>query len=197
MAYSLIAFGMGVYAVALVQLPVMEIVNQFDSTYVTFGWLNLPYVLAAFLLFIGASKYMGIIKPHSKSFSPLIGSLCAIGVGALSMLLPHAPTGIFYPTLGAIHINTSLATIAATLLALATLEIALVKQSAGPVYTEGLAWTLLGLALLSLATFVTVYFQLNGFTGVVVRSGLFFVPFILGAVFSLKGAVGFSRIEQY
>ncbi len=194
-AYALIAVGMMVYAIALVQLPIFQVLNLFSSWYVAQGWLNLPYDLSAFLLLLGVLRYASLLQARSRLLDPLvIFAVVALAV-IVSPLLPHS--GNFYGSMGSLIINVALTSISAVLLTFATIGFLIIKRAAGPAYTKALAWSFLGVGLLAFATITTVYFQLNGFTRFYVTSGLFFIPFLTGVACNLRAAVAFNNIARF
>jgi hypothetical protein len=194
-AYTLIAAGMVLYALALVQLPFLQAMNLFYSNYVTNGWLELMYVAAAILLLVGVLRYARLMQVRSKSLHPLTITTTAVVMAGLALLMPHS--GNFYHTLFALEVNVSLVTISAVLLTFAAVALLLVKRAAGPAYTNALAWSFIGVGLLAVSTYSTAYFQLSSFVGLYVSSGLFFVPFLLAVSANLRSAVAFNNISRY
>jgi len=197
LAYTFIALGIVLYALGLVQLPVLEFISQFKTPYVTYGGINIVYIVSALLIVIGGCRYTRLVQAHTLAAEPLVILAFILLNVAVLINMPHATIGEFYPSLLALRANVGMATTQAALLFLACWQIAVIKQNTGPAYTNALAWTLLGLGALALATYTTVYFQLVGFNNIIINSGLFFLPFIVGAFCNLKGAVSFSSIVRY
>ena len=194
-AYALIAIGMVIYAFALVQLPILQVLDMFTSTYVVDGYLNILYVIASLLLLAGVLRYGKLLQAEPAIMSPIVIALVVAVSAIVSPMLPHS--GNFYHTASGLILNVALTAATAALLSMAAIGLLVVKRAAGPAYTKALAWSFLGVSMLAISTISTVYFQLNGFTGAYVMSGLFFVPFLVAVICNLRGAVAFNNISLY
>jgi hypothetical protein len=194
-AYLLIALGILLYALALIQLPFLQVLTSFNSTYVTEGWLNFWYDLAALLLLVGIMRYASLIQAKSFLLRPVVIIAVTLVVALCTLILPHS--GNFYPTISALRTSVWFTTISAMLLTFAAIGFLVVKRAVGPAYTTALAWSFLGVGLLAFSTFSTVYFQLVSFASAYVTSGLFFIPFLIAVFCNLRAAVAFNNITRY
>lgn len=194
-AYAMIAFGMVFYALALVQLPILQATGLLNSAYVTYGWLNILYVIAAVLLFAGFRRYADLIQARTWLLRPATTVMAIALVAASTLLIQHYQS--FYSALAAERINIALSGATAAILTITSAGILVVKQTVGPAYVNALAWSLIGVGFLAASTISTVYFELHGWTGAYVTSGAFFLPYLAGVLCNLRSAVAFNNITRY
>jgi hypothetical protein len=110
--------------------------------------------------------------------------------------MPHsAHYHTTYATLSDLLISTALTSATAVLLLLSAIGILIVKKSAGAAYANGLAWSFLGIGLLTVVTTITIYFQLFGVNDRLI--GLFLLPFLVAMICNLRAAVAFNSIARY
>jgi hypothetical protein len=195
-AYTLIAAGMMAYAIALIQLPVFQLLDLFHTTWVDYGGFNLVYILTSSLLLWGVVRFARLIKAQSVAIKPMVIIAVSVLVSFGSAFLPHA-SDVAKPNELANDLTNSTFVCGAVLLIFAAWGIAAAKRTAGPAYTNALAWFLLGIGMQAMAASETAIMGFTGFNNFLLNSGLFFLPFVAGAVLNLRSAYAFNKILEY
>jgi len=198
-AYGYICFGLFILAIAQLQLPVFQFLNLFSSEWVISGGIQIPYIIAAVLLFEGVRRFSNLVKVNNILSSWLGTAFITISC----ILIIYIARDIFYPyrirpgaqiTTGFAFIAVLIFPILCAITSLLTLSI---KQKAGASYSNALAWFFIALVASAFTEGQIPFFSAVGFDSGWVVKGWLSLPFVISGLLFLKAGHAFNKISIY
>jgi hypothetical protein len=187
-AYLWICAGLTLLGIALIQLPVLVALDLMESDWTENGGLTLPYVVAWFMVLTGLRLFARALGYHGwlARWSVLVPVLLAVGV--LAGLVSRDWSSLEYSNWSfAVNLVTFLIASFCGLLAIR------IKWSAGPAYTNALAWFILPLLSSALALLLTMVFDVFD----VPADAAIIVPYVVAGALYVKAGYAFNKIREY
>jgi len=192
-AYRLVAVGIGLFGLALAQLPITAFFDLWNMWWVKSGMIILPFVVATTLLYVGIRQFARLLDIKNKLTDYRITSALTLGFSALSFVLGHyvvhdhavAGTDFYTAVVGWSAINLSYAALLAHG----------IRRQIGAAYQPATRWLAIALAAMAVSAWheYTINFFMN--TGSwYVAHGLSLIPFILGGLLIIRAGYAFCLL---
>jgi hypothetical protein len=142
-AFTGIVLGIVLIALGTLQLPVLDAINGWNSSYVTGGFVGLPFLLSGLLAYFGAAQFGKLVGTGGLAANKFVVIPASVATAALTLLIPHVETTVDELTFDASNFILGWT---ATLLIASAVVFFRVASKSGAHYKNALAW--LSLALL-------------------------------------------------
>lgn len=191
-AYSIFCFGLACYGLAQLQLPILIVLDAFDSFWVRSGLIVLPYLVPVTALFIGMKTFAKLFKVKTVFASFWIVFLVAVVAAVVSTFLPHAhvaTTEQEFDAMVGLNVWGGFFILAA---AITTLK---VKRAAGATYSSFLAWMFIAFVLVILQSWsYLVPLLVSGEESWMLTSGATLTPYVLVGICWVRAAYAFNTL---
>lgn len=192
-AYIFLCFGIGIFGLAQIQLPLISILDL--GFWINSGGLAIPYLLGVIGIFYGMRAFTALLRIKSSWTSPLIAFIVTILLSLGATLFPHVKVAeddlSFYLALALSIWNSVFITFAAVMAFL-------VRARIGAAYTRSMNWLCTALSLLAFAGWHYSVVQLTMTTGDWYYDySLTIVPFLAGAFVLLIAGYTFNTTDAF
>ncbi len=207
-AYRLLVAGVVLFGLGLLQLPILGIFNLWDTWYVFWGVILVPFLVSVTLMYIGLRTFGRVLTIRSLFMSWRM--LALVGVVFIAALVPIAHFLTRFPAEGLEVYDAVLMWCLAVFFFCAGLAFR-IRQQIGEVYKDAMHWIHIALIAYAAATFheylANIVFDPNGpyaATGaellVFVVAGFLFLEagrrfYLLIAPAAITATTGFSSEE--
>lgn len=190
-AYIFLCFGIGIFGLAQVQLPLVSLFNW--SFWINSGGLALPYLLGVIGIFYGIRAFAKLLGIKTLWTSPAIALAATVVISLAATLLPHANVAeddlSFYLALAISIWNSVFITFAA-------IAAFLIRKKIGEAYTRSTNWLCVALSVIAFAGWHYSIVQLTMTVGDWYYDySLTIVPFVAGALALLVAGYTFSATD--
>ena len=192
-AYLLAAIGLCLVGIALLQEPLLILLNQTDSTWEKIGGTIAPYTIAYALIYYGTRSMARLLKLQDFAASPRVIGLALALAAVAAVAAPHAHADMPEVSFDLIAALTLMFAVLAGFSARLTYRM---WRATTPLYAAAMKWFFWGLA-------VTAYAGLQFFVGRLVvgdvegeSAVVILAPFIISAVLLFKAGYGISRLAR-
>lgn len=195
-AYALISIGFITLSLALLQLPVLGLLNMWDSVWISSGAVVAGFAATPILIYSGMRQYARVVHAKSLAMSySLVWIATIIFAVATYFISPHL---IWYPNVPGLP--TYLAVAGSTLVfltAAARLSWRL-SHSMGSSYHDAMRWLSIALTALALAAaheYTTAYLE-NDTDVLYLDYGLYLLPFVVSGFLALRASYAFDQLTH-
>lgn len=193
-AYILVACGIVAIAFSVTQLAVIGFFNAYNSWYVNYGVLIVPFIPSTALIYLGVRRFARLLEVRTLFTSFWFVTLLAIIASIISYITARAWARTLYIAGTDIYIatvawTTVYAASAATLLRR-------ISQRIGPFYHDALLWLYFALVALSVAGLhehLSSYWFGN--PDFYVSHGIATIPFIITGLLLLRAAYALCALS--
>lgn len=195
-AYGLLAFGLVLYGIGQIQLPVFQLLNLYKTPWVQYGGIQVPYLVGGMLVVAGVQQFAAIlgVRGFSVGWGKTIGVIMA--VGALGILIqPTAKALILNPGGVSSWPTRLIVAIGIAEFIVATIVFFLIRGKIGASYVNAMAWSFIAMAGMVIAASQVFVLQIVGF-GWWFESGPFAVVYLLAGVLLVRAAYAFNLIRS-
>jgi hypothetical protein len=194
-AYKIICLGIISLGISQGQQAVMSIFDLWHSLWVRGGFIALPFLASAVLLFLGVRKFARLLDIDNYTTSFWAVLLLSMGLAAGAAFLPHIPVeipeGEFALSLALVGVNIGFA-VATTVVILE------IKHKISSQYAHALGWFYLAMFSLIVADVLYLLSLLVFPVGSVYEAyGLGGIPFFIGGLLTLKAGHAFTLIGSH
>jgi hypothetical protein len=196
LAFTGIAIGIMLIGLGMVQLPILDAYDLWETFYATSGVIALPFLISGIALYVGASTFGRLVGEKSLITRKTVVMTIAVVASLLSTLVPHpalvsAGSEVEYDISNALFVWVLVLDFAAAIIFLR------IRKSIGVHYTFAITW--LSLALLS-SVACLVLALLDAYTATSVRTNVTLalnVMVVIAGFAWLKAGYIFTRTKEY
>jgi hypothetical protein len=193
-AYNMLAIGIILIGVSLMQLPIAGLYDLWDTPWLASGGAIVPFIVSGMLVYAGARKFAKLleIKQRITSFWFVLG--VTAGAAVLSAVLAYFL--VIYEMEG---VETYIATVvfAACFLMFSALAVRAIKNTIGEDYRPAMNSLMIAMAAWAFGAFYEAFFTFfinNG--DFIVDYGIYLWPFMLAALLLVFAARRFYMMVQ-
>ncbi len=190
LAYRLFAFGILLFGLALIQLPIIGFKDAWNSMYANSGLVIVPFIFATLLIYAGMQHFALLLGVKSRLTEWRSVLSVAAGATVISFVGGHYVAR--YHDIAGTDIYIAIVAWSAVTITFATLLARGIVDRIGPFYQSAMRWLVSALVVLTFAAwheYVINYFMNNDFG--YVAYGWSFWPFILSGIMLLKAGYAF------
>jgi hypothetical protein len=194
LAYAFICLGLVVMVLAQSQLGILTYLDAWESKWVQYGLIMLPYLFGGLFLFIGVrlfSRLLDIKYPWNSLRVVIPITIAAI---LIAIATPHPPNDltevIFDMAFGLMVWNALLSTFA-------TIVTFQVKRVISTIFARAMAWFSIALIVHTFSAWQIAAFQVIGFQHWYNLFGFVILPFIIAGFIFLKAGYEFNKANKY
>ena len=159
-AYRLIVVGIVLNAVASMQIPITNILNGWQSGWITKGGVGLPFFLSSLLLYFGVRSLAGLVGMPALLAKLWVAFPSVIVLAAASFFLPHVPLHLDEI---AFDMSNMVATICTFLYLWSAIIVFQIRGHIGAHYVKAISWLSAALFVVSsVSVFIIVNALLTG-----------------------------------
>ncbi len=190
-AYTVLCLGIGIFGIAQVQLPLVNLYNW--GILLRSGAIALPYLVGVVCIFLSMRSFSKLLGVESIERSVIFALLVTIIVSFAAAFLPHVPITTDALTF---HISLALSIWNSVFMTLAALLALKIRNKIGQEYVHSINWLFAALATLSFAGWHYAFTQLATMEGNWYYDfSVPIVPFIAGALLLIIAGYTFDKIN--
>lgn len=194
-AYILLAAGVMVFGIALIQLPIIGFLDLWNSWWANSGLIIVPFVFASFLIYYGMRQFAVLLGIRNRITS--VTSVLSIALVGIALSFGAGSLFARYRTVPGTAMYIAIVAWAAVLVTAAALLGRSILKRIGPFYESAMGR--LVFALLILAASAWHEYAINFFmdnSSWYVAHGTSFIPFILSGLLLLRAGYAFALLGQ-
>lgn len=149
-AYRRLVFGVALFGLSLFQIPVLGIFNWWDTWYVFWGVILLPFVVAIFFMYVGLRKF-GLLLQIQSRFMPW-RMLIATTIVVAAIFVPIGHVFTRFPTEG-VEIYDTVLMWCLTGMSFCAILAGRIEREIGETYKDAMRWMKIAMIAYALATF--------------------------------------------
>lgn len=143
-SYRLIAYGIILSGLALVQSPIISLFDLWYAWPLTTGFITLPYIIAMVIIYAGSSTFFRALSVKSvwRSFWP--GAALIAVIVLLTVFAPHRPQPL---SEGLFDLGQGMFALTAALSLVVALRLNAIRHHVSPAYGRVLKWLVAGIGI--------------------------------------------------
>lgn len=192
-AYTLMASGIILFGVALLQLPVIGFFNLWNSFWANSGLIIVPFIFSAGLVYAGMRNFSKLLGIKNILTSGWITFGFTIVVTVLSFFGGHYLARYHY--IAGTDAYITIVSWSAAYFTYSAILSRFVLERVGPFYQDSMTWSSRALIVLTLSAWheYTINYFMNNDTWYV-SHGLSFIPFIISGVVIVRAGYAFTLV---
>ena len=192
-AYTLMASGIILFGVALLQLPVIGFFDLWNSFWANSGLIIAPFIFSAGLVYAGMRRFSKLLGIKNILTSAWITFGFTIVMTVLSFFGGHYIARYHY--IAGTDAYIAIVSWSASYFTYSAILSRFVLERVGPFYQDAMAWSSRALIVLSLSAWheYTINYFMNNDTWYV-SHGVSFIPFIISGIVIVRAGYAFSLV---
>jgi hypothetical protein len=182
------------YSIAMIQKLIYDMFGLFSFEWIYYGGNEILSVIASLLIFLFLIKFSQLFRVKSPYVSLVffvpVGLLILTTFIAVTAIKPSLPTYQEYYLLIMGSLNF-------ILIFYQTITVMALKEQSGPLYKNTFAWLSITFMTLQFAALQNPLLQLGGFYGSYIDENVFYILYLISALFYLKSAYAFHKMVNH
>lgn len=193
-AYTQFALGIMLFGIAMVQLPIIGMVNLWETWWANSGLVVLPFILATLLIYAGMQRFSLLLGIKNKFTDWRIVLSIGLIFTTASFFGSHY-LAVYVDSVEGLDMYIAIVAWSVTFITFASLLARQVIDRIGPFYQPAMRWLTTGLLTLSFAGWheYLISFITNNDSWYVAH-GISFWPFIIGGLVMLRAGYAFTLL---
>jgi len=194
-AYGLFVTGFCLIGIGYMQLTILPLIHQYDSWWVKYGFIGIPFFAGMACLYMGIRGYAKLFQVRSIFVSIWATAGITLAAGIASIFAPTATPNIPIDTI-TLHTAQLGQTVPLVVTAAAAVLCYQSRRRAGSAYIPALAWLYIFLLLdaIGCAAGIVIRLMQPG-NNIILDSGLAYSLYVVSSIALIKSAIEFNKIR--